>query len=167
MLSLAWVVLTAAHSVAAAGDQSAIPEVMARCLAAEPLKDVVNVPRTINPFYLRGDFDGDGKPDYAFEGSLVQKRQAVVVVCLGNGTSSVLGGTYKFSDRENDHYFGTAWMVCNSSEIRTMIRPSDRVPRNLGSRRESILMLWDDLAGLIYWDGRKFRWVILYSLDGS
>lgn len=42
-----------------------IPEKLQTELTMGPLAAAYAISDRINPFYLRGDFDGDGKPDYA------------------------------------------------------------------------------------------------------
>lgn len=41
------------------------PPEIKRCMEQDQLKDFYEIERKINPFYLRGDFDGDNKLDYS------------------------------------------------------------------------------------------------------
>jgi hypothetical protein len=52
-------------------DLDNIPAPVAECLKAE--SERLEISRRINPFYLRGDFDGDGQLDYVV---LVQHRKS-------------------------------------------------------------------------------------------
>ena len=114
-----------------------------------------------NPYYLRGDFDGDGKPDYAV--SVQAKGGGMgVLVCLGNGGSALLGsglGTVRFSDMPEDKFLAPQWAVYTRQRVAELTSFKVNVPNPVPLvRGESIAMIWEDGICLIYWDGKKFRW---------
>jgi hypothetical protein len=104
----------------------------------------------MNPFYLRGDLDGDRKADFAV--LIVQKgtQKEGILVCfggnlrqpvrLGAGSPLALEGGQSADDLKAFD----AWII----EEPGRDFPRDRihlVAKELGS-------------GLLYWNGRRFRW---------
>src|SRR5260370_19383405 len=67
LIIVAALLLLAGRASAQADNEAySVPEEVTRCLARDGLADKYTTDMTINPFYLRGDFDGDGKADYLF-----------------------------------------------------------------------------------------------------
>ncbi len=111
----------------------------------------------INPFYLRGDFDGDGKPDYALlvESQPDHKKGLVIwLSALPNSKGIFIGAGTKFQETD-DWTFFDAWQVHTSKVVRQ--GASEEKPPH--PRGESILIEKSESAsGLLYWDGRRIRW---------
>lgn len=150
--------LTASQGLA---DEPFQPESIVRCLK-NPKAASLTILNGINPFYLRGDFDGDGRPDYA-----VRVRSgtgaAGVLVCAGNRSLFLLGsgirGGIQFSDMEGDVFLAPQWEVFTVADVAELRRFRSNVPRPVPSvKGEAIAMIWEDGISLIYWDGAKFRW---------
>ena len=79
-------------------------EQVTRCLKNKKASDL-KVLTDNNPYYLLGDFDGDGKPDYALEVGF-KKGGTGILICSGNGKVVLLGngiGGGKRSDMPNDN----------------------------------------------------------------
>jgi len=66
------------------------PQQVEECLKSPKAAGLEVLDRT-NPFYLRGDFDGDGKPDYALQVRSSKKGGAGVLVCTSRGSIFLLG----------------------------------------------------------------------------
>lgn len=137
------------------------PEGIVRCLGS-PKTDGLTILTDINPFYLRGDFDGDGRSDYA-----VQVRSGTdgtgVLICAGNDSIFLLGsginGGSRFSDMERDAFLAPRWEVFTKEAVGGLQRFQSNVPRPVSSvKAEAIAMIWEDGISLIYWNGDKFRW---------
>jgi hypothetical protein len=128
------------------------------------LASSVEINATTNPYYLRGDFDGDGKADYAVSVRGRTTKRNGLLICAGNGRTFALGADQPlkppFSDMPNDNFIAPNWMVYSTAETRALaVFKGINVPavpaRLLG---ETIAMIWEDGIALIYWDGRAFRW---------
>jgi hypothetical protein len=139
------------------------PDQIERCLKS-PEAAAVEVNTATNPYYLRGDFDGDGRTDYAVAVNGRTTRRNGVFVCSGQGKVFILGADQPlkppFSDMPDDNFFAPNWSVYSKAETRALGRfKSGDVPvlprRILG---ETIAMIWEDGIALIYWDGRAFKW---------
>jgi len=128
------------------------------------VRSSVEIETTINPYYLRGDFDGDGKVDYAIAVRGRTTRRNGLLICAGNGMTFVLGADQPlkppFSDMPNDNFVAPNWMVYSMAETRALAvfkgGGVPAVPAKLPG--ETIAMIWEDGIALIYWDGRAFRW---------
>lgn len=143
-----------------ADDEPFQPDKVAECLK-RPKASGLTVLTGTNPFYLRGDFDGDGKPDYALSVRSGNGGTGVLV-CGGNGAFFLLGtglGGGQFSDMPQDNFLAPQWAVYTKQEVTALAAFQSNVPRPVSSvKGEAIAMIWEDGTSLIYWDGAKFRW---------
>jgi hypothetical protein len=136
------------------------PTPIVECLKS-PNAAGLDVLTDTNPFYLRGDFDADGKPDYALQ---VRRTKVGIglLVCLGNGSVILLGsgiGVEKFSDKERDAFLAPFWAVYTKEQASGLAAYPNNVPRPVPKvKGESIAMIWEDGISLIYWDGTRFKW---------
>jgi hypothetical protein len=114
---------------------------------------------SINPFYLRGDFDGDGRPDYAVRiksktgsesGIAVWLSSLHKFMVLGAGVPfRVSGTTVKSLD------FLNTWQVFSKGAVERGVE-SGPPPQLKGDA------IWagkaESASGLIYWNGKSFAW---------
>lgn len=139
------------------------PDQIDNCLKLSVAR-TVDVSMDVNPYYLRGDFDGAGKVDYAVAVRGRMTRRNGVLVCAGNHKAFVLGADQPphppFSDIPNDNFFAPNWAVYSKAEIDALGRfaggGTPAMPRKIGG--EAIAMIWEDGIALIYWDRLAFRW---------
>jgi hypothetical protein len=114
---------------------------------------------SMNPFYLRGDFDGDGKSDYAVRiKSKVTSESGIAIwlsslhrfVFLGAGTPFKVSG----SSASNLDFLNT-WQVYGKRLVERSVE-SAPPPHLVG---EAILAgKRESASGLIYWNGKSFVW---------
>jgi hypothetical protein len=136
-----------------------IPDVIARHLAVGPLSKLYEIDGSINPFYLRGDFDGDGIPDYAVRIRSVQDHKTGIAIWLTsrkNFTILGAGVTFKMNDYTiTDFQDLNTWQVYGKGPVAPGVEAGS--PPRL--RTEAILAGKSESAsGLIYWNGRIFVW---------
>jgi hypothetical protein len=136
------------------------PERLAQCLRSPKVANL-SVLTDRNPFYLRGDFDGDGLPDYAVS-VRSQAGGTGVLICAGDGGLFLLGariGGGRFSDMPQDRFIAPNWAVYTREDVTALKAFQSNVPRPVPSvKGESIAMIWEDGISLIYWDGKSFKW---------
>jgi hypothetical protein len=127
-----------------------VPDTVRECLHS--LDDVYKVSGRINPFYLRGDFDGDGTADYAV--LVVKGLQKGVVICRGDPPkAAVLGAGSPFQGTKDLDF--DAWLVYRRMPVEQGV--GEGPPPKLTG--EAIEIAWEEKAsGLIYWNGRRFAW---------
>ncbi len=105
----------------------------------------------VNPFYQRGDFDGDGQLDLAvLVRHKVTGKVGIAFVHRGTRAVHVVGaGTVLGNGDDNFTWLGV-WHVEDASALR-------EVP---GFRGEVLYVEKPESAGgLIYWDGTHYQWV--------
>jgi len=156
-----WVVATAA---ADAQDVTPwLPEQVDKCLKRPEVSTLV-VLYDQNPFYLRGDFDGDGKPDYAVAVRGSKAKRNGVLVCTGGGGVFLLGAdnvqAQPFSDLPEDNFLGADWEVLTRARTLEMRQWTCTVPHPLPKiLGETIAFIFEgEGTSIIYWDGSRFRW---------
>jgi len=112
----------------------------------------------LNPFYLRGDFDGDGIPDYAI---LVTNRSTkqVGIAIVRSGAKKIelfgAGGINLQKGSVKDYVTMDVWGV----ERKHKLEPNhwDKpIGRMMGEGIE--VAKSESWAALIYWDGKQYRW---------
>ena len=151
MLRVQVVVLIVMSCIARLGGQEVdewnVPPEMSGCLDKMP---ALSIRTEINPFYLSGDFDGDGRLDYAIqvvEGKTLKKG---VLVCLSSIKGArVIGAGHNFGGEESLRF--DAWYVLSRAALRRSIGASARGDA-------CVLRVKETASGIVYWDGRGFRW---------
>lgn len=136
------------------------PLAIENCLEKNRLEGKLVVDSSQNPYYLRGDFDGNGQPDYAIaiQGK-VTKRNGVLI-CFDTGRAVILGADNPknppFSDMPDDNFVSPDWEVYTRTESYDLLGHSGNQRKLI--KGETVAMVWEDGICLIYWDGRKFNW---------
>jgi len=126
------------------------PDWVAKCL--EQLPGDVELTTSINPYYLRGNFDGDARADYAF---LVQRSLAAGIAFCFEGTPAprLLGAGNEFHEMTNLDF--DDWSVYPKSPVTGGVEEVD--PPTLHS--DALYLLWSERASaLVYWTGSDFAW---------
>ena len=112
------------------------------------------------PYYLRGDFDGDGMPDYAIAVWSASLKKHGVIVCGTKAGRHVLGPVQSnakiFSDMPNDQFLSNDWQVLTVSDVDQFRKADPRFAAVKGA--EAIELVWEDGVAVIYWDGKRVRW---------
>jgi hypothetical protein len=105
----------------------------------------------VNPFYQRGDFDGDGQVDLAL---LIRhkttRKVGIAFVHRASRAVHVVGAGTPLGNGGDDFGWLGVWRVDDGSALR-------EVP---GFRGEVLYVEKPESAGgLIYWDGTRYQWV--------
>lgn len=158
--------LISALLAAPSADELIHPSIVRECLEKPAIKGQLKVMTDVNPYYLRGDFDGDGLVDYAVSVQGIKTRRNGVLVCTGKNKTFVLGAINSlhtpFSDKPNDNFAAPNWQVMTKKEALQIYNYDGdkpvRVIRVALSKAEVIAMTWEDGTCLIYWDGSRYRW---------
>ncbi len=123
----------------------------------EKIRTTYKINRDLNPFYLRGDFDGDKKTDYAL--AVIESatdKKGIIIYHPATKKYFLAGAGKSIPDRLMDDYsMIDAWEVSDEKIVGqgvTDLKP----PKLIG---EAILLQkLESSSGLIYWDGKKYRW---------
>ncbi|WP_263341335.1 hypothetical protein [Acidicapsa dinghuensis] len=114
---------------------------------------------SMNPFYLRGDFDGDGKIDYAIRIKSKTTNESGMAIWLSSLHKFLFLGAgvpFKVSGSSVSNLdFLDTWQVYGKKPVERAVESGPR-PHLLG---EAILAgKRDSASGLIYWSGKSFSW---------
>jgi hypothetical protein len=131
-----------------------IPEFIDRAITNGSLAKNYDVSFHMNPFYLRGDFNGDGKIDVAV---LVKQRSTGKVgIAIINGASdkiTILGAGTAIGNGGDNFEWMDSWEIY--SKDRTANGTS--VPKLRG---DALLVSKSEAASaLIYWNGKRYVWL--------
>lgn len=132
-------------------DEYNLPVALRGCLQNEQRSDLVLSDR-MNPFFLRGDFNGDGNLDFAVLVSQRTTGKQGIAVCLAGERAPIVIGAGRAFAFEGGKQFDDlksfdSWKIDDDS--------LDRKP----ARAERIHLIAKERgSGLIYWNGKEFRW---------
>src|SRR5882672_1884079 len=136
-----------------------LPDGVLKRFEAERLFATYDLCDKVNTFYLRGDFDGDGIPDYAvLVTNRSTKQVGIAFVRSGAKRVEVIGaGGIKLPSGASGNDF--AWMDVWAAERKHKLEANDwdkPVGQMIG---EGITVEKSESASaLIYWDGKQYRW---------
>lgn len=112
----------------------------------------------LNPFYLRGDFDGDKKLDYAI--SIIEKKtnkKGILIFHMRTKTHYIVGaGNFLRNKSKTDDYFWMdAWKVYTGKNVKIGIGETQKIT----IKGEAILVIkTESSSGLLYWTGKEYDW---------
>jgi hypothetical protein len=119
----------------------------------------------VNPFYLRGDLDGDGKPDYAILVMAKNTNRRFIVICrtgskdieilTGRDKSAIFDATRPVPSKENFNWID-AWQIAPRQDLEKNELNEETPPPMKG---EGILAEKTESASvIIYWTGKTYHW---------
>lgn len=131
---------------------------------------------SVNPYYLRGDFDGDGFIDLAIalRGSTDDTKSATGV-CPARGRSVLLGSLAKghvFNNDIAEAVPSVGWTVVSRVALLEILRISKPPQQRVAALRrkiaegkgEIIYMPYEDGEGAILYASRRFEWYTINSV---
>jgi hypothetical protein len=130
-----------------------IPVAVRRAIASESLAKDYDVSFQVKPFYLPGDFKGDGKADIAV---LVKQRSTGKLgIAIINGATNkltVLGAGTAIGNGGDDFEWMDSWEIYPKDRVTS----GRSVPKLHGN---ALLVSKSEAASaLIYWNGRRYVW---------
>ena len=138
--------------------QSNLPDELHQFYNLDKIKTAYSIRTDLNPFYLRGDFDGDTKQDFAL--SIVDKKtEKVGILVYHTGTKSyfIIGAGKSLSNGNggDDFDWMDAWKVYSQKKVEIGVGESTKIEL----KGEAILAIkLESASGLIYWTGNEYRW---------
>jgi hypothetical protein len=154
-----------------------VPQQVKKCVASfAPLaKSLLKINFDINPYYLRGDFDGDGRNDLAIAMlSANDNTKLGTGICRGGMPPVLLGSIGQgkpFSDDPADSIASVGWAVITRDQVIQILKTSNpsrhqktRIRAKLAMvKGEMIYMPYEDAEGLIFFAGGHFQWYTINS----
>jgi hypothetical protein len=160
MKSLLFVILVLACSGVAAGRQKnsapSIPASATRLFRSTGLERQYDLSSHLNPSFLRGDFDGDGKPDIAFLIKQKKSGKIGIAVCHSSTNKILLIGAGTEVGNGGDNF---DWMdIWNVTPKATAARKVGKAAAALLKGDALHVEKSESASALIYWNGKKYLW---------
>ena len=132
------------------------PDPVKRALANVSTGKEYDLSFRVNPYYLEGDFNGDGKRDVAV---LVKERATgklgIAIVHGTTGKVTILGAGIGIGNGGDDFEWMDSWQV-HAKTRAAHAAGETSVPRLRG---DALLVEKSEAAsGLIYWNGKRYVW---------
>ncbi len=106
----------------------------------------------INPFYLSGNFDGDGITDFALQVKSIKSGQRGVLFCFANGKRALWGAGVPNKILPGGKWPFDSWMLIRKASKHLSIYP--RIQTDAVA-----LTIADEGGGLLYWNGLSLVWI--------
>ena len=138
--------------------QSNLPVEIQNLYNQEKIKSIYSIRTDLNPFYLRGDFDGDNKQDYAL--GIVERKtdkKGILIYHTGTKTHYFIGGGKQLSNENgsDDYDWMDAWKVYVDKKVEMGVGETEKIKL----KGEGILAIkLESSSGIVYWTGKEYRW---------
>jgi hypothetical protein len=144
------------QSLPSAGEIRDVPDAVKRALTHGSTGKEYDLSSRMNPSYLEGDFNGDGKMDVAV---LVKERATgklgIAIVHGTTGKVTILGGGIGIGNGGDDFEWMDSWQVYSKTRAAHAAGETS-VPRLRG---DALLVEKSEAASaLIYWNGKRYVW---------
>jgi hypothetical protein len=145
---------TSSASPEADAQTSDIPETVKRAIAKGSLAKDYDVSFQVKPFYLPGDFNGDGKTDIAV---LVKQRSTgklgIAIINGGTDKVTILGAGTAIGNGGDDFQWMDSWEIYSKDRVSS----GTSVPKLHG---DALLVSKSEAASaLIYSNGKRYVWL--------
>jgi hypothetical protein len=126
-----------------------MPDELRECIRAQ---SNIQPNAEINPFYLSGNFDGDGLTDFAVQIKNLKGGQRGVLFCFANGKRVLWGAGVPNKTLVDGKWPFDSWMLIRKGSKHLSIYPK--------IKNDAIaLTIADEGGGLLYWNGSALVWV--------
>lgn len=131
-----------------------VPPPVKAAWAANKLDPHYELSFRLNPFYLRGDFNGDGTPDIAVLVKQTKTNKTGIVVFHTGGRHIVIGAGIETGNGGDDFEWMDYWYVYPKHRLQP-----GRVGRVPPLRGEALYVGKSESASaLLYWNGKEYAW---------
>ena len=146
----------AQHEQSIPPESGNVPEIVSKTFTVKKLNKQYEFSFHLNPFYLRGDFNGDGKPDIAI---LVRQTRSgkIGIAVVHSATNEVLfiGAGTEYGNTGDNFDWMDYWYVYPKGVVHRGVGEKT-VPRLIG---EALYVGRSESAsGLVYWNGKRYLW---------
>src|SRR5262245_60322025 len=136
-------------------EQQNLPPWAAQVLGEQRFASAYALSTRMNPYFLQGDFNGDGRLDLAV---LIERKataeQGIAIVHAGSSTAIVVGAGRAIGNGGADFSWLDAW------SLHARNTPGDARGKTSPALRGDALLVQklEAASALIYWDGAAYRW---------
>jgi hypothetical protein len=138
--------------------QANLPEEIYRFYDQPKIRSAYAIRADLNPFYLRGDFDGDQIQDCAL--SIVERttgKKGILIYHTGTRAFYVVGAGKSLSGGKggDDYDWMEAWKVYVKKDVEIGAGEKEKI----ALKGEGILAIkLESSSGIIYWTGKEYKW---------
>lgn len=136
--------------------ESSIPPHVIEAFRKSGLTEKYVFSTRVNPFYIQGDFNGDGKLDCAI---LVKQKSSgklgIAIVHAGTNNIKVLGAGRDFGNGGDDFSWMDAWYAYSKGAVSLGVGEGP-APKLKGDAL--MLIKTESASSLVYWVGTQYRW---------
>lgn len=126
-----------------------VPDELRSCLRSTP---DLEINESVNPFYISGDFDGDGITDFSVQVISKKSKREGVLFCLSTGQRPLWGAGKPNAVLKADQKWPfDSWILIRKGSKHLSVYPRIRFD-------VIALIIADEGGGLLYWDGKALRW---------
>ena len=134
---------------------ASLPPAVAEALRDNPKTANYKISTRINPYYVQGDFNGDGKVDTAL---LIEEKasgKAGIAFVLGKEKIAIVGAGKATGNGGDNFDWMDAWYVYEKGKVQ--MGADENAPPTL--KGDALLaMKAESASSLIYWNGSGFAW---------
>jgi hypothetical protein len=156
LLSVSCTAFGASESELGFAAKSSIPPGVIEAFRKSGLAEKYMFSTGVNPFYVQGDFNGDGKLDCAI---LVKQKSSgklgIAIVHAGVNNVKVLGAGRAFGNGGDDFSWMDAWYVYSKGPVSLGVGEGSP-PKLKGDAL--MLIKTESASSLVYWTGTQYRW---------
>lgn len=169
----------AACSVIAAAEPTyhwMVPKAVRGCISTGQrlAREPIQANWEVNPFYISGDFDGDGNADYAVAiKSTMRDAGRGILVCAKSRPIAVLGSVSKLNvlrGESGDEVISLGWSRATRPEV--IAELDENNPRQhaafrrrlLSIKGDLILMPAEDRIGVIFHEAGSYHWYTINAI---
>lgn len=131
------------------------PDIATQTFIEKKLDTLYSFSYHLNPFYLRGDFNGDKTNDIAIP--IIEKKSNKMGIAIIHTVTKevfIFGAGKRFKYLTDDCKYLDIWSVDTAG-----IYKSDWETKPLKLKHEAIKIgIFAKSSGLLYWDGKKYKW---------
>lgn len=140
------------------------PTAVQNCLPKVKLDEPIEFDLSVNPFYLRIDFDGNKTIDYAIRIRGTKTKTEGLLICMDGEKPYTFGKLAKsktpLTDIEGDNFLMDKWDVVSREEIKSYptYPPDGKTKEGANAKGEALVFAFPvDGVQYIYWDSKTFR----------
>jgi hypothetical protein len=138
------------------GSADMVPKDVSRAMVSQGLTKAYSFSFHLKPFFLQGDFNGDGKADKAV---LIKQtatgKFGIAIIHGGSKEVSILGAGKTFGNGGDDFSWMDHWDLFSKSSVGQGV--GENAPPIL--KGDAIFVeKTESASALIYWDGKQYQW---------
>lgn len=145
-------------------NSSLSPTAIQNCLPKIKMDEPIEFDLSVNPFYLRLDFDGNKKLDYAIRIRGKKTKVAGLLICLDGEKPYMFGKLAKsktpLTNIEGDNFLMDNWDVVPKEEMKSSptYPPEGKTREGINAKGEALVFAFPiDGVQYVYWDSKAFR----------